>query len=152
MLNYSQKVVKQIKRLQERFLCVICNVSHPSYDELLNLTNSVSIHHKNVQIPVTKISRVYTESATNYLNEVFPLKKISSYNLRNQQGFTIKSMKIVHYDLNSFVFKGPKIWGLLPNNSKILESIEDFKSNIKIWIPEICPCRNFKYICQVDLI
>ena len=51
-------------RLHKRFLRVICNVSHSSYDELLNLNNSVPIHHKNLQILVTEMFSVYTGSAT----------------------------------------------------------------------------------------
>ena len=66
-------------------------VFHTSYDELLNLDNSVSIHHMNLQILATEMFRVYTGSATdilnevflnhlqNNLNEVFPLKLPSKY-------------------------------------------------------------------------
>ena len=57
-------------------------------------------------------------------------------------------MKTVHYGLDFFVHLGPKIWELLPNHLKRLESLEAFKSKIKSWIhgwiPGNCPCRNFK--------
>ena len=50
----------KINRLHERCLCVIYNDGHSSCDELLNLDNSVSIHHRNLQILATEIFRVYT--------------------------------------------------------------------------------------------
>ena len=40
-------------------------------------------------------------------------------------------MKIVYYGLNSLTYLGPKIWALLPNNLRRLESVEAFKSKIK---------------------
>ena len=47
---------------------------------------------------------IYTGSAINTLNEVFPLKPPWNYNLRNQQEFTIKPMKTVYYDFNSLAY------------------------------------------------
>ena len=97
--------------------------------------------------------RVYTESATDILNEAFPLKPTSNYNLRNQQEFTIRPMKTVHYGLNSLAYLGPKIRELLPNHLKRLESVEAFKSKIKSWKPENCSCRICKpYIYQAGFI
>ena len=54
--------------LHERCLRVIYNDGNLSYDELLNLDNSVSIHHKNLQILATEIFTIYTGSATDILN------------------------------------------------------------------------------------
>ena len=47
-------------------------INHSSYDELLNLDNSVSIQ------------------------KLLPLKLPSNYNLRNQQEFAVKPIKTVH--------------------------------------------------------
>ena len=110
------------------------------------------MHHKNLQILATKMFKVYTGSPTDILNEAFPLKPPSNYNLRNLQEFTVRPIKTVHYGLNSLVYLKPKIWELLPHNLKRLESVEAFKFKIKSWIPENCPCRVCKpYIYQVDL-
>ena len=62
---------------------------------------------------------------------MFPLKPSSNYNFRNQQEFTIKPVKTLHYGLNYLAYLGPKIWELLPNTLKRLESAEGFKSKIK---------------------
>ena len=84
---------------------------------------------------------------------MFPLKPPSNYNLRNQPELTVRPMKTVHYGLNYLAYLGPRIWELLPNNLKRLESVEAFKSKIKGWIPENCPCRTCKpYIYQVGFI
>ena len=44
--------------------------------------------HGNLQILATEMFRVHT-AANDILNEVFPLKPPSNYNLRNQQEFTV---------------------------------------------------------------
>ena len=91
----------KINRLHERCLRGIYNDGHSSYDELLNLDNSVSVHHRNLQILATEMFRVHTRSATDILNQVFPLKPPSHYNLQNQEEFTVKPIKAVHYGLIS---------------------------------------------------
>ena len=71
---HNRSLNHKINRLHKRYLRVVYNEGHSSYDELLNLDNSVSIHHMNLQILATAMSRVYTGSATDIPNEVFPLK------------------------------------------------------------------------------
>ena len=53
--------------------------------------------------------RVYTRSATDILNEVYPVKPPSNNSLRNQQEFTITPMKTLHYGLHSLAYLGPQI-------------------------------------------
>ena len=48
----------KISRLDERCFRVICNDGYSSYDELLNVDNSVSKHHKNLQILAAEMIRL----------------------------------------------------------------------------------------------
>ena len=113
----------------------------------------MSIHHRNLQILATEMFRVYTGSATDILNERFSIKPPSNYNLRNQQEFILRHIKTVPYGLNALAYLGPRIWELLSNNLKILESVEAFKSKTQSWIPENCPCRIcVSYIYQAGFI
>ena len=106
---HNRSLNHKISRLHERCLCVTYNDSHSSYDKLLNLVNSVSIDQRNLQILATEMFRVYTGSATDILNEVFPLKPPSNYSLRNLPEFTVRAIKTVHYGLNSLAYLGPRI-------------------------------------------
>ena len=150
---HNRSLDRKINKLHERCLRVIYNDGHSSYDELLNLDNSVSIQIKNLQILATEMFKVYTGSATDILNQVLPLKPPSNYNLKNQQEFIVRPIKTVHYGLNTLTYLGPRMWKLLPNNLKRLESVKAFKSKIKTWIPDNFPCRICKpYIYQVGFI
>ena len=128
---HNRSLNHKINRLHERCLHVIYNDSHSSYDDLLNVDSSMSIHHRILQILAAEMFRVYTGSATDILNELFPLKPPSNYNLRNQPEFIVRPIKTVHYGLNSLAYLGPRMWELIPNNMKRLESVEAFKSKIK---------------------
>ena len=88
----------------------------------------MSIHHRNLQILATEMFRVYTRSATDILNEGFSITPPSNCNLRNQQEFILRHVKTVHYGLNSLTYLGPRIWELLSNDLKRLESVEAFKA------------------------
>ena len=57
---HNRLLNNKINRLHERCICVIYNDGHSSYDELLNLDNSMSIHHRNLQILATEMFRIYT--------------------------------------------------------------------------------------------
>ena len=111
------------------------------------------MHHRNLEILATEMIRVHTGSAPDILDELFRLKPPSNYNLKNQLEFTVRPIKTVHYGMNSMAYIEPRMWELLPNNLKRLESVEPFKSKIEGWIPENCPCRICKpYIYQVGFI
>ena len=36
-------------------------------------------------------------------------------------------------------YLGPRLWNLVPNKYKTIESPADFKAKIKTWVPENCP-------------
>ena len=52
-----------------------------------------------------------------------------------------KNIKSVYYGSETISFLGSKIWELLLSNIKDSENLKIFKSNIKSWKPENCPCR-----------
>ena len=147
---HNRSLNHKINRLHERCLRVIYNDGHSSYDELLNLDNSVWIQ-KFTDISNRNVQGIHC-SVTDILNEVFP-KPPSNYNLRNQQEFVVRPIKTVHYGLNSLAYLEPRIWELLLNDLKRSKSLEGFKSKIKGWIPENCPYRIWiPYIYQVGFI
>ena len=76
---HNRSLNHEINRLHQTCLRVFYNDGHSSYDELLNLDNSESVHHRNLQILATEMFRVYKGSATNILNEVVPIKTASNY-------------------------------------------------------------------------
>ena len=61
--------------------------------------------------------------------------------------FSAPLVSTVFQGTESIFFLGPKIWSLLPENFKNIDSLENFKILIKKWNPENCPCR----LCKVNI-
>ena len=83
--------------------------------------------------------RVFTGSAPDILNEMFPLNPESSYILRNQQTFSTRSIHILHYGSNSLIYLEPKIWEMVPSDVKNLGTVRDFKLVSKRWATRKLP-------------
>ena len=75
------------------------------------------------------------------------VKEQGNYYFRNQTDFVIPQVRSVDYGLESIRFLGPKIWESLENDLKNKESVDSFKTYIKKWKPESCPCR----LCKTHL-
>ena len=82
------------------------------------------------------------------MQEVSQVKEQGNYNLGNQTDFVIPQVKRVNHGLESVRFLGPKIWKSLPNDLKNKESADSFKTVIKRWKPESCPCSLCKTYLQ----
>ena len=84
--------------------------------------------------------KVHTKTSPEIM-QVFQVKEHGNYNLQNQTNFVIPQVKSVNHGLESVRFFGPTIWESLPNDLKNKESVGSFKTAIKRWKPESCPCR-----------
>ena len=78
-------------------------------------------------------------------NKTFQFEE-STHNLRNDK---VKSVLIrtVQYGTETLSYIGPKIWNMLPRECNEATSLQEFKTAIKKWTPDNCPCR----ICKVYL-
>ena len=80
-------------------------------------------------------------------------KKENDVNFRKNSTFETRNIKSVYYGPETTSFIGPKMWELLPSNIKDSENLNIFKSNIKSWKPENCPCRLCRlYIADIGFI
>ena len=75
---------------------------------------------------------------------VYNLLTRKPYDLRNNNSFKRRRVNSVWHGTESVSYLGPKIWDLVPNEIKESESLNGFKFKIKRWVPEGCPCNNFK--------
>ena len=67
--------------------------------------------------------------------------------------FVIPQIKTVFKGSNSIRYYGPVIWNLIPAEMKSVDSLETFKSKIRMWKPSNFPCRICKnYIPNVGFL
>ena len=81
------------------------------------------------------------------MNGVFPIKE-TSYILRNSFSFVSRPINTIFNRSESLAHLGPRLWRILPNEFIELKSLALFKTKIKTWVPDNCPCRLCKKFVQ----
>ena len=138
-------LTKNQNRLHERCLRIIYGNKQSSFEELLEKNSSVSIHERNIQILATEMYKVSKRMSPPQITELFARKNEHSYNLRDSAEFLKPFINYVRCGTESISYLDPKIWGMVPDTYKNIDSLYNFKKVIKKWKPENCSCR----ICKV---
>ena len=142
---HSRTNNRKINILHERCLRIIYNDRQSSFNELLNKDSSVSIHTRNIQRLAIEMFKFYNSLSPPLMNNIFKLKEEIPYNLRHVSEFSTPLINSVYHGTESISFLGPKIWDILPEKLKNMETLDAFKKEVKTWKPDNCPCR----ICKV---
>ena len=66
-------------------------------------------------------------------------------NFRNLQEFQSKRKRTVFYGFETISYRTPQLWTILPEEFKQRNTISLFKSDVRQWICNECPCR----LCKV---
>ena len=124
-----------------------------SFKELLQKDKSITIPLKNLQYLAIEICKVKMGISPKIMNEIFRFSKNFVYSLRSGIQLEKPGINTVHFGSESTVYLEAKIWELIPENIKVSESVDIFKSKIKKWVPEFYPCRLCKtYVNQVGFV
>ena len=123
------------------------------FTDLLEINNSVSVHHRNIQVLATELFKFVTGLSPKLLSDCFKLNNMTVYNIRNRSTFYFRPVRTVLYGTESLSHSRPRIWELAPSDMKNLLSLTVFKKPIKQWKPHACPCRFCRtYIYQVGFV
>ena len=149
---HSRTLNNKINKLHEKVLRLVYDDRQSTFEELLNLDKSVTIHQRNLQVLATDLYKVHHGLAPELMNGIFKNRNVK-YNFRKNSTFETRNIRSVYYGSETISFIGPKIWELLPSNIYDSENLNIFKLNIKSWKPENCPCRFCRlYIADIGFI
>ena len=117
----------KMQKIHHKTLKVIYQ-SNKTYEELLELSETVSIHQRHLRFLVSEVYK-----STSYLNPKFMCSffthKEIPYNLRKGQVLSLPSARSTFYGTNSVHFRGSLIWNNLPSYIKSSRSVCEFKNN-----------------------
>ena len=148
---HSRQNNNKIKHLHERCLRLIHNDKLTSYAELLEKDGSFSVHHKNIQSLAFEMFQIKHGYSPEIVSDIFT-KTTQHYNFRQNRDFRIRSVKSVYHGSESISSSGPKHWEIVPAKIKETSSLNNFKIEIRKWVPQSCPCRLCEqYISGVGL-
>ena len=131
----------------KRCLRLISNDRKSSFEQLLEIDSSVSVHDRNLRALATEMYKIYHTISPTIMNEILTLRHQNQYNLRNWTYFDAPKVRTVNPSSESVRYLDSKIWEIIPAYKKELDTIEKFKIAIKKWKPESCSCR----LCRVYL-
>ena len=122
---HSRNLNNKINRLHKRCLRTIYNDRLSTFEELLNKSNSLWIHHINLQCLATEIFKLHLGEVPQILQDVFSLTEPLTYIPRFQPEFGTRPIETVHYGSNSLRFLGNLykifcLWGALLQGLNLL--------------------------------
>ena len=118
-----------------------------------NIYKSVTILQRNLQYLLIEIYKVKKSTSPTIMKEIFQFYENPVYELGSGFHLPSRNSRTVFFGTESITNLGAKLWNMVPENIKSSKSFSVFKSKIKYWTPNHCPCRICKtYIDQVGFI
>ena len=147
---HSRALNNKMNRLHERCLRIIYNDNIFSFTDLVEIDNSVSVHHRTIQVLATALYKFVNGLSPKLVSDCFKLNNMAVYNTRNRSTFYYRPVRRGLHGTEALSHLGTKIWELVPSDKKNFSSLTAFKKAIKQWKPHACPCRLCRtYIYQV---
>ena len=117
-----------------------------SFDDLLRMDGSVTVHHRNIQLVAVEMFKVKNGFCPEIMKDLFQLRQDSN----GTSKFIIPRVNNEYMGKLSLRYFGPVVWEtMLPNVYKEINNLAKFKDDIKGWVPD-CKCRLCKtYIAGV---
>ena len=100
---HSRRLNNKINSIHERALRITYQDNASTFEELLNKDNSVSIHHRNLQVLATEMFKIHWGLSPEILRETFE-PETSSYNLRRNDNFEKRKVHSVYQGTESLSF------------------------------------------------
>ena len=93
-LCLSRTLNNKINKLHEKALRPVYDDRQSTFEELLNIDKSVTIHHRNLQVLATELYIVHHRLATELINDIFKKGNVM-YNFRKSSTFERRNIKSV---------------------------------------------------------
>ena len=136
---YDRTINNKLNRMHERALRIAGKDDKSSFQELLQKTNSVSIHKRNLQLLMVEIYKTKHNLNPSFMKQIFE-DKILPYNLRNTGTLLLPKVRTTAYGVETVRFLGQRLWEKLPDALKNAKCLESFKREIKSTELQ-CNCR-----------
>lgn len=159
----SRNLNHKINRLHERALRIAYKDYESSFYELLEKDCTVTIHQRNLRALAIEMYKISHNLCPMFMNEMVTEASLP-YNTRSttkvevdyngkcesdkKLNYKVPAIKTVSYGNESFRYLGPKIWNLVPDDMKHVQSLQLFKKKVKSLKFENCPCTLCKTYVQ----
>ena len=99
-----------------------------SFEQLLEIDSSVSVHDRNLRALATEMYKIYHGISPTIMNDIFTLRHQNQYNLINWAYFDAPK---VNHGSESVRYLGSSIWEIIPAYTKELDTLKNLKLVLK---------------------
>ena len=128
---HIRKLNNKINKLHERCLRIVYSDNTSSFEELLETDNSVSVHHRNIQVLATELYKIVNGLSPEIMKEVFPFNENTTYDTRNKRKFHSRAIKSVSFGSKTVTYLAPKIWEIIQIEIENVESVAFLRELLK---------------------
>ena len=130
----------KINRTHKRALRILHNDYDSSFNILLEKSDTVTIHIKNLQKLMLEIFKSMNHLNPSYIWHLHERKEIQ-YDLRTKHLCKLPITRTIKFGMESLSFRGSLLWNNLNDEIKELPTVASFKRKIKTWTGEACNCK-----------
>ena len=129
-----------INKVHKRVLSIVYDQCETSFETLLELDCSSTIHIDNLRSLMTEVYKSLNKLNPEFMWDAFPKKQIT-YDLRSGNTLLLSKKNTVTYGVNSLQFRACSLWNKLPKFIKDSNRLSEFKNKIKKWKGDSCNCK-----------
>ena len=149
---HNRTLNTKINKLHERALRLVYKNDTLTFQELLELDNSCTVHERNLQKLATEMYKVKNHLSPLPVQNLFR-EQNTSHELRSERCWEVPRVRTVNNGTETIRFRGIKTWEIVPNEIKRATTLTEFKNKIKKWKPMTCTCRLCKiYVAGIGFI
>ncbi len=137
---HDRNLNNEINKIHERALRIAYKDDVSSFEDLLKIDNSVTVHQRNLQLLMVEIYKTKFNLNPAFMKQIFKEKE-TSYNLRCSDKLQLPKAKTTCLGVDTVRFMGKKVWETLPTELKNADSLQIFKTYIKTHKCQACNCR-----------
>ena len=133
----SKAVNDKINSVHRRALQIVYLDYTSSFEDLLKRDGSVTVHQRNIRFLAIEMFKVVRGLGPETMRTLFSL----DYDTRSTRTFFRPCVRTVYNGKDSVRYFGPVVWDdMLPKRFKSIQTLENFKSEIRKWVPVNCLC------------
>ena len=149
---YDRTMNNRINHVHERALCIAYKDHRNDFGYLLEQSNSVPIHVRNLQLLMTEIFKTKSHLNPPSMKDLFQERNMNC-NLRHGNDAQVSKVRATSFGFETIAYLGSRVWQLLLQELKQSNTLPIFKKRIKCWKCGECNCRLCKtYIQQVGFL
>ena len=109
---------------------MVYNDYKSTFENLLELDNSVSFHHSNICLLSIELYKVKHNLSNQVMSELFNLRNIR-YDFCSQTDFELGPIYKTAYGLQSLKYFAAETWNIVPIDIRNYDSLSEFTTKIK---------------------